>query len=90
MSPWHFFKLQSLNRHFRTNYSTMSPPIDFSKRNIEIKARISDELAFQERIDIAKKLTNTDGSILKQQDVFFNVHDGRLKLRMEVSDLSTI
>lgn len=49
-------------------------------RNIEIKARICDNHAFERKIEIAKKLT-TNYSVLKQRDVFYNVANGRLKLR---------
>lgn len=51
------------------------------KRNIEIKARIQNEAEYKQRVDIAKELTNTDGEIIPQRDVFFNVTNGRLKLR---------
>lgn len=54
-----------------------------SKRNIEIKARIANDEEFEKRVKIAKKLTNTDGEIIPQYDVFFNVTNGRLKLRYE-------
>lgn len=56
-----------------------------SKRNIEIKARIADDAGYEKRVEIAKKLTNSDGEILEQRDVFYKVCNGRLKLRMEVS-----
>lgn len=62
----------------------MTTTIVPEKRNIEIKARISDAEEFQKRICIAKRLTNNDGQILKQRDVFYKVSNGRLKLRMEV------
>lgn len=55
-----------------------------TKRNIEIKARIADYEGYKERIEIAKKLTNTNGEILKQHDIFYKVPKGRLKLRMQV------
>lgn len=54
------------------------------KRNVEIKARLADDAAYEKRVEIAKKLTNTDGMILNQRDVFYKVNTGRLKLRMEV------
>lgn len=54
------------------------------RRNIEIKAKIADKNEFHEKISIAKKLTNSDGKILLQHDVFFTVKNGRLKLRYEV------
>ncbi|XP_055618150.1 uncharacterized protein LOC129763277 [Toxorhynchites rutilus septentrionalis] len=52
-----------------------------SVRNVEIKARLGDKKAFQRRIQIARKLTGSDGEIIKQRDVFFNSLKGRLKLR---------
>lgn len=60
--------------------STGAPP---NKRNIEIKARIADEAEFEKRVKIAKDLSNTDGEIIPQHDVFFNVPNGRLKLRYQ-------
>lgn len=51
------------------------------KRNIEIKARIQNEAEYERRVNIAKELTNTNGEIIPQRDVFFNVTNGRLKLR---------
>lgn len=63
-------------------FSKMS--IEPEKRNIEIKARLADEAAYEKRVAIAKKLTNTDGMILNQRDVFYKVNNGRLKLRVEV------
>lgn len=67
----------------------MSSPVKVQpKRNIEIKARIQNEQEFEKRINIAKELTKTEGEILKQHDIFYNVRDGRLKLRNEVSCFS--
>lgn len=66
----------------------MSPPVVQSKRNIEIKAQISNEQEFEKRINIAKELTKTEGEILMQHDIFYNVREGRLKLRNEVSYFS--
>lgn len=62
----------------------MDPSTEVQKRNVEIKARIADDAAFDKCIRIAKKLTNTDGAMLDQRDVFYNANSGRLKLRMEV------
>lgn len=46
--------------------------------NIEIKARIQDI----ERVILkAKELSNSDGQIITQHDVFFNATKSRLKLR---------
>lgn len=66
----------------------MSPSAIQPKRNIEIKARIQNEQEFEKRINIAKELTKTEGEILMQHDIFYNVREGRLKLRNEVSYLS--
>lgn len=55
-------------------------------RNTEIKCRVGSDEKFQKKIEIAKKLTSNSGTILKQDDVFFNCNSGRLKLRyIEVS-----
>lgn len=59
------------------------------RRNIEIKAKLADEHELNEKIEIAKQLTGEkEGEILIQHDVFFNVPNGRLKLRYEVSGRS--
>ncbi|XP_035786433.1 uncharacterized protein LOC118463742 [Anopheles albimanus] len=50
-------------------------------RNVEIKARVAGEEGFERRIALAKQLTGTDGVLIVQRDVFFNVSSGRLKLR---------
>lgn len=62
----------------------MSSMVEPTKRNIEIKARIADDSGYEKRVEIAKKLTNTNGEVLKQRDVFYKVNNGRLKLRMQV------
>lgn len=63
----------------------MSEAVNAS-RNIEIKARIGDNVQFERKIEIAKKLTN-NYTVIKQRDVFFNVTSGRLKLRfLEVNN----
>lgn len=74
----------TLKRIFTRSCFKMTSTIVPEKRNIEIKARIANAEEFQKRICIAKRLTNNDGQILKQRDVFYKVSDGRLKLRMEV------
>lgn len=50
-------------------------------RNVEIKAQLADKQAFQRRLEIARKLSGSNGEIIKQRDVFFNSLKGRLKLR---------
>lgn len=58
--------------------------IEPKRRNIEIKARIADDADYENRVEIAKNLTNTAGEVLNQRDVFYNVSNGRLKLRIQV------
>jgi len=48
-------------------------------RNIEIKARAAD---FAAQKQAATDITTRDMEIIHQEDVFFNVPDGRLKLRI--------
>ena len=57
------------------------------QRNIEIKAKLANAGEFEDKINIAKKLTGEDGAVLIQHDVFFQVPNGRLKLRYEVMNL---
>lgn len=52
-------------------------------RNIEIKAKITNESEFNEKVEIAKKLTGKNPEKINQHDVFFKVSNGRLKLRYE-------
>lgn len=65
----------------------MTSLVEPTKRNIEIKARISDDNEFQNRIAIAKELTKSDGEILNQHDIFYKVNNGRLKLRIQVNSI---
>ncbi|KAK5877077.1 hypothetical protein CesoFtcFv8_026360 [Champsocephalus esox] len=46
--------------------------------NVEIKAKVSDPTRFAAR---AAELSQSEGSIIKQHDTFFNCTQGRLKLR---------
>lgn len=57
------------------------------RRNIEIKAQLSNLNEFNDKVNIAKNICDKDfnQTILKQRDVFFKVPNGRLKLRYEVS-----
>jgi predicted adenylyl cyclase CyaB len=48
------------------------------KRNIEIKALAKE---FQTQLEIAKNISTTSPQILIQEDTFFNVPQGKLKLR---------
>lgn len=46
--------------------------------NVEIKARVSDKAQFAEK---ATQLSQSEGTIIRQHDTFFNCSQGRLKLR---------
>lgn len=53
-------------------------------RNVEIKAKLCDKNEFNEKVNIAKKLTGkSEAELIKQHDVFFKATNGRLKLRYE-------
>lgn len=58
-----------------------TPAIPAESRNIEIKARLGNDEQFERRVQIARKLTGTEGELIEQHDVFYNVTEGRLKLR---------
>uniref|UniRef100_V9LC89 Adenylate cyclase-like protein n=1 Tax=Callorhinchus milii TaxID=7868 RepID=V9LC89_CALMI len=47
-------------------------------RNVEIKARVR---AAEPLVENAKRLSCSEGTLILQEDVFFNVPEGRLKLR---------
>jgi hypothetical protein len=52
-------------------------------RNVEIKAKVRN---LDDIVSKAKKLSNSEGTCIEQDDVFFKVSQGRLKLRtFEVS-----
>lgn len=65
-------------------FKLVTMPALSTQRNIEIKAKILDAANFQEKIEIAKRITGSDGVKIVQHDVFFKVPNGRLKLRYEV------
>uniref|UniRef100_A0A3Q2EFX4 Si:ch211-156b7.4 n=1 Tax=Cyprinodon variegatus TaxID=28743 RepID=A0A3Q2EFX4_CYPVA len=46
--------------------------------NVEIKAKVSDPVEFAKR---AAQLSQSEGTIIRQHDTFFNCSQGRLKLR---------
>ncbi|XP_041636984.1 uncharacterized protein LOC121505596 isoform X2 [Cheilinus undulatus] len=46
--------------------------------NVEIKAKVSDPTKFAEK---AAQLSQSEGTIIRQHDTFFNCSQGRLKLR---------
>lgn len=47
--------------------------------NVEIKARVEDVDALRERV---RALAGGEGEVLRQEDTFFHVESGRLKLRV--------
>lgn len=51
--------------------------------NIEIKARVADPEALRERVEA---LSDSAGELIIQEDTFFNVPHGRLKLRLLAPD----
>jgi len=56
-------------------------------RNVEIKAKVRN---LDDIVSKAKKLSNSEGIWIEQDDVFFTVPQGRLKLRtFQVSFVST-
>ncbi len=48
------------------------------RRNVEIKARVNDEDSFAR---LARSLSGRDPEVIHQDDVFFCISEGRLKLR---------
>uniref|UniRef100_A0A3Q3QGX8 CYTH domain-containing protein n=1 Tax=Monopterus albus TaxID=43700 RepID=A0A3Q3QGX8_MONAL len=46
--------------------------------NVEIKAKVSDPMQFAEKV---AQLSQSEGTIIRQHDTFFNCSRGRLKLR---------
>lgn len=56
-------------------------------RNVEIKAKVRN---LDDIVSKAKKLSSSEGMWIEQDDVFFTVPQGRLKLRtFQVSFIST-
>ena len=55
--------------------------------NIEIKARVRD---FEQIRSRAEKMSDTPVDIILQEDIFFNVEKGRLKLRILAPDRSQL
>ncbi len=57
------------------------------KRNVEIKARVSDEAGFVRR---AMEIAGTEPEVIVQADTFFDAPHGRLKLRRLSPDRSEL
>ena len=49
--------------------------------NVEIKARLADRAR---AVAVAKELSGSEGEVLEQEDTFFRVAEGRLKVRFSV------
>lgn len=47
-------------------------------RNVEIKAKVADAEELKAKI---RNLAGSEGTLIEQEDTFFNVPNGRLKLR---------
>lgn len=62
-------------------------PTTAPRRNIEIKAKISD---YENLITKTQALCLSNGEIIQQEDVFFNVPAGRLKLRKRAVRMSNL
>ncbi|XP_070785374.1 adenylate cyclase CyaB-like isoform X2 [Enoplosus armatus] len=58
--------------------SSRNPQNRVMPSNVEIKAKVSDLTQFAEK---AAQLSQSEGTIIRQQDTFFNCSQGRLKLR---------
>ena len=73
-------KVQLINSHRQYVCSLVLFSDTFVKmpRNVEIKARIRD---FDRLLNLAKQLSNSSGTLIEQEDTFFNAPNGRLKLR---------
>uniref|UniRef100_A0A1B6DSD7 CYTH domain-containing protein n=1 Tax=Clastoptera arizonana TaxID=38151 RepID=A0A1B6DSD7_9HEMI len=61
--------------------------MDKTSRNIEIKAKVLNPEHFINKVNI---ISNSEGKEFSQVDVFFNVANGRLKLRKEKDDYCLI
>lgn len=56
-------------------------------RNVEIKARITD---YTKICKVAAELSQSEGTIIKQDDTFYNVNEGRLKMRFYADSSATL
>lgn len=56
-------------------------------RNVEIKARVHD---VDKIIEIAAKLSDSSGTVIKQDDTFYNATNGRLKMRFYDDSAATL
>lgn len=58
-----------------------------SLRNVEIKAKITD---YDKICNEAEELSGKPATIIKQDDTFYNVNEGRLKLRTYEDNSATL
>ncbi|XP_063543960.1 uncharacterized protein LOC134752260 [Cydia strobilella] len=56
-------------------------------RNVEIKARITD---YENICKVAAELSQSEGTVIKQDDTFYRVNDGRLKMRFYADSSATL
>ncbi|KAJ2950439.1 hypothetical protein O0L34_g8680 [Tuta absoluta] len=56
-------------------------------RNVEIKAKISD---YEKICNVAEELSGGPATIIKQDDTFYNVLEGRLKMRFYADSSATL
>ena len=54
---------------------------DEDTRNIEVKAQILTRAEYEQKLEIAAKLTKSEGEVIYQRDVFFHAPNGMLKIR---------
>jgi adenylate cyclase class IV len=52
-------------------------------KNIEIKAKVGSDEAFENLLKLGRELSGKEPDTITQHDTFFNVPQGRLKLREE-------
>lgn len=77
------------HRHLSKLFNKIMEKQTDNLRNIEIKAKIGADEEFVKRVSIAEQLTQSDGELIQQHDVFYRAANGRLKMRfLRVSSFS--
>ncbi|KOB67136.1 Adenylate cyclase, partial [Operophtera brumata] len=56
-------------------------------RNVEIKAKIRD---YENICKIAEEISDGASTLIKQDDTFYNVNEGRLKMRFYADEAATL
>lgn len=67
--------------------SDTTAPIGIIMRNIEIKAKIKD---YANICKIAEELSGGTSTLIKQDDTFYSVNEGRLKMRIYADEAATL